>query len=223
MDIQKNLLKIKNEIPSSVRLVVVSKTRTVNEILSVYQTGHKIFGENKTQELIRKQPSLPPDIEWHFIGHLQSNKVKYIAPYIKLIHSVDSLKLLNEINKQALKNNRIIDCLMQFHIATEESKFGLDLDEAIQILESDEFHAMKSIKICGVMGMATFTDNRDLIKNEFNNLRNIFSKIKTQYFADNSDFREISMGMSDDYRIAIDEGCTIVRIGNAIFGERNYS
>jgi pyridoxal phosphate enzyme (YggS family) len=189
--------------------------------MSAYQTGHKIFGENKAQELMNKQPQLPPDIEWHFIGHLQTNKVKYITSFVNLIHSVDSLKLLKEINKQALKANRTIDCLFQFHIASEETKFGLDYEEAAEIVRSDQFQGLRNIKICGVMGMATFTDNSEIIRQEFKKLRRIFEKLKTNFFENKNFFKEISMGMSDDYKIAIEEGSTIIRIGSSIFGARN--
>jgi pyridoxal phosphate enzyme (YggS family) len=164
MAIKENLVFIKNKIPANVKLVAVSKTKPVSDILLAYHSGHKVFGENKAQELINKQPQLPSDIEWHFIGHMQSNKVKYIASYVHLIHSVDSLKLLKEINKQALKNNRIIDCLLQFHIATEETKFGLDYEEAAEILNSEFYSMMENISITGVMGMATFTEDETKIR-----------------------------------------------------------
>ena len=191
--------------------------------MEAYAAGHRSFGENKPQEMITKQPELPEDIEWHFIGHLQSNKVKYLAPFVAMIESVDSLKLLKEINKQATKNGRIINCLLQFHIATEETKFGLDLGEAAGILESDEYRGMQNIRICGVMGMATFTDNEEVLRKEFSVLRSIFHELKERYFRHDESFREISMGMSGDYMIAIEEGSTIVRVGTSIFGERNYS
>ncbi len=220
MGIKQNLAFIKQEIPANVRLVAVSKTKPVSDILLAYNYGHKVFGENKAQELINKQPQLPDDIEWHFIGHLQSNKVKFIAPFVSLIHSVDSLKLLKEINKQALKNDRVIDCLLQFHIATEETKFGLDYEEATGILQSESYREMKNISIAGVMGMATFTDDKTVIRSEFKHLKNIFVNLKQDYFQNNVNFKEISMGMSDDYSIAIEEGSTIVRIGSAIFGAR---
>ena len=220
MGIKQNLAFIKQEIPANVRLVAVSKTKPVGDILLAYNYGHKVFGENKAQELINKQPQLPDDIEWHFIGHLQSNKVKFIAPFVSLIHSVDSLKLLKEINKQALKNDRVIDCLLQFHIATEETKFGLDYEEATGILQSESYREMKNISIAGVMGMATFTDDKTVIRSEFKHLKNIFVNLKQDYFQNNVNFKEISMGMSDDYSIAIEEGSTIVRIGSAIFGAR---
>ncbi|MCD4682163.1 MAG: YggS family pyridoxal phosphate-dependent enzyme, partial [Bacteroidales bacterium] len=191
-------------------------------IMKAYEAGHKIFGENKAQELISKHPELPKDIEWHFIGHMQTNKVKYIAPFVSLIHSVDSLKLLKEINKQALIANRIIDCLFQFHIASEETKFGLDYDETAEILNSEQFLDLQNIKICGVMGMATFTNHTDIVRQEFKRLKAISEQLKTNFFQNKTYFNEISMGMSDDYKIAIEEGSTIIRIGSAIFGERKY-
>ena len=212
-----HLQEILKEIPSDVRLVVVSKTVPVETIMEVYKAGHKIFGENRAQAIIEKQPLLPKDIEWHFIGHLQSNKVKYIAPFVSMIHSVDSFRLLKEINKEAAKNDRIISCLLQFHIATEETKFGLDMAEAKDILGNPELLDLKNVRICGVMGMATFTENNDLVRKEFRTLKEIFTTIQTGFFRDDPYFREISMGMSGDYRIAIEEGSTIVRIGTAIF------
>jgi len=212
-----HLQEILKEIPSDVRLVVVSKTVPVETIMEVYKAGHKIFGENRAQAIIEKQPLLPKDIEWHFIGHLQSNKVKYIAPFVSMIHSVDSFRLLKEINKEAAKNDRIISCLLQFHIATEETKFGLDMAEAKDILSNPELPDLKNVRICGVMGMATFTENNDLVRKEFRTLKEIFTTIQTGFFRDDPSFREISMGMSGDYRIAIEEGSTIVRIGTAIF------
>lgn len=221
MGIKENLELYKSNIPEEVKLVAVSKTKPVSDILEVYNLEHKIFGENKVQELTNKQPQLPEDIEWHFIGHLQSNKVKYIAAFVQLIHSVDSLKLLKEINKQAIKNNRIIDCLLQFHIATESTKFGLDYEEASEILKSEPYTSMENIHITGVMGMATFTDEEMVIRQEFKLLKSIFDKLKEEFFTDYPAFKEISMGMSDDYKIAVEEGSTIVRIGSAIFGSRN--
>lgn len=220
MAISDNLKSIKKKIPSQVKLIAVSKTYTVESILEIYNSGHKIFGENKAQEIIDKQPQLPNDIEWHFIGHLQTNKVKYIAPFISMIHSIDSLKLLQEINKDAIKNNRIIDCLLEMYIASEESKFGLDMNEVIQILESSEFKSLHNVRICGVMGMATFTDDTTVVRKEFKNLKSYFTQLKEKYFPGENFFKEISMGMSGDYSIAIEEGSTIVRIGTAIFGER---
>lgn len=222
MSVKENLLKIRAELPSHVKLVAVTKTHPVERIREAYEVGHKIFGENKAQEMKDKCPLMPTDVEWHFIGHLQTNKVKYIAPFVSLIHSVDSLRLLAEVNKEAVKNHRVIRCLLQFYIASEETKFGLEFDEACQLLESPEFKLYSNVQICGVMGMATFTDNLSLIRREFKQLRFFFEQIKKYYFPANEQFREISMGMSHDYQIAIEEGSTIVRIGSAIFGERNY-
>ena len=220
MIIKNNLLKILKTIPENVKLVAVSKTKPNEDILEAYGAGQRIFGENKVQDLATKQPQLPIDIRWHFIGHLQTNKVKYIADFVDLIEAVDSIKLLKEINKQASKHNRIISCLLQFHIATEETKFGLDMEEANAILLCDDFKKLENIKIAGVMGMATFTSDKNLIHNEFKTLRKYFEQLKQKYFSDKEYFKEISMGMSDDYQIAISEGSTMVRVGSAIFGAR---
>jgi len=187
-----------------------------------YLAGQKAFGENKIQELVQKYEALPKDIEWHFIGHPQTNKVKFIAPFISLIHSVDSLKLLKVINAEAAKNNRKIDCLLQFHIATETTKFGFNMNEALEMLESAEFKSFKNVTVCGVMGMATFTDDLDIVRAEFSMMKAIFETLRSRYFKAVDSFRVISMGMSDDYKIAIEEGSTLVRIGSKIFGERNY-
>ena len=213
---------LQNEIPQHVKLVAVSKTKSAETILEAYHGGHKIFGENKVQELNDKYEILPKDIEWHMIGHMQSNKVKYIAPFVSLIHGIDSFKLLEVIDKEGKKNNRIINCLLQFHIASEETKFGLDLKEAESILNSEAFKQLKHINIKGVMGMASFVDDEKQIRSEFRELVYIFNELKRGYFADKKDFKEISMGMSGDYKIAIEEGATIVRIGSLLFGERNY-
>jgi pyridoxal phosphate enzyme (YggS family) len=213
---------IENQIPSNVKLIAVSKTKPVETILEAYQSGHKIFGENKVQELLDKYEKLPKDIEWHMIGHMQSNKVKYIAPFVKLIHGVDSFKLLKIINKEGEKNNRVIDCLLQFHIAKEETKFGLDLVEVQNFMKSEKLDDLKNINIVGVMGMATFTENEDQIRSEFKELVYIFNQLKSNYFSEES-FKEISMGMSGDYKIAIEEGATMVRIGSLLFGARNYT
>ncbi|MCD4680142.1 MAG: YggS family pyridoxal phosphate-dependent enzyme [Bacteroidales bacterium] len=223
MSIQTNLTKILDEIPQHVKLVAVSKTKPPSDIMEAYNTGHRYFGENKVQDLTAKQAVLPTDIQWHFIGHLQTNKVKFIAPFISLIESVDSLKLLKEINKQALKNDRTIDCLLQFHIAKEYEKFGLDMAEAISLLESNDYAEMQNIRINGLMGMATFTDDMEVVSREFKVLKSYFSRIKTEYFPDQESFAEISMGMSGDYQPAIHEGSTMVRIGSLIFGERKKS
>lgn len=223
MSVSENIQNfLKNEIPSGVKLIAVSKTKPVETILKVYQSGYKIFGENKVQELVTKYEQLPEDIEWHMIGHMQSNKVKYIAPFVSLIHGVDSFKLLKVINKEGRKNNRKIDCLLQFHIAKEETKFGLDLAEATEFLKSNEFINLEHVNICGVMGMATFTENEATIRAEFKELVHIFNELKKTFFSDSEDFKEISMGMSNDYKIAVEEGATMVRIGSILFGARNY-
>ena len=220
MDVQANLKKVLQDIPPHVRLVAVSKTKPVEMIQAAYDAGQRDFGENKAQDMAAKYPQLPSDIRWHFIGHLQTNKVKYIAPFVTLIHAADSLKILKEINKQAIKNNRVIDCLLEFHIAREESKFGLDRETAEEILLSEEYKAWKNIRICGVMGMATYTDDTAQIRKEFQTLRAIFEELKDKYFKEADYFKEISMGMSGDYPIAIEEGATLVRIGSKIFGAR---
>lgn len=222
MDIGKNIVGIMRNLPENVRLVAVSKTKPNEDILAAYEVGHRIFGENKVQDLTRKYEELPKDIEWHFIGHPQSNKVKYIAPFIGLIHGVESLKLLKTINKEGIKNKRIIKCLLQFHIAEETTKFGLSETEAEAILGSDEFKALNNVEVVGVMGMATYTDDENQVRNEFRVLNNIFSRLKNKYFSGAESFCEISMGMSGDYPIAIDEGSTLVRVGSSIFGSRNY-
>jgi pyridoxal phosphate enzyme (YggS family) len=222
MSISDNLLKIKESIPEHVALVAVSKTMPASVVHEAYEAGHRLFGENKVQELSAKHPRLPSDIQWHFIGHLQTNKVKYIAPFVHMIESVDSLKLLIEINRQSAKSGRIINCLLQFHIAEEESKFGLNRKEAALMLGDPAMSELNSINIAGVMGMATFTDDMEHVRQEFRNLRNIFDWLKSTYFSDHAAFREISMGMSGDYPVAIEEGATIVRIGSLIFGERQH-
>lgn len=215
--------EIRASLPAGVRLVAVSKFKPAEDISALYQHGQRVFGENHAQEMKAKHEILPQDIEWHFIGHLQTNKVKYIAPYVSLIHSIDSLDLLKEVNKHAVKNNRVIPCLLQFHIADEETKFGFTFEECAEMLNSSEFQELKNVKIHGVMGMATFTDDQEQVRGEFRHLHQIFQDLKVQYFAQESDFKEISMGMSEDYPIAIEEGSTLVRIGSAIFGPRNYN
>lgn len=215
------LQKILTELQATnTQLVAVSKTKTVERIREVYDRGHTIFGENKVQELCIKYEKLPKDICWHFIGHLQTNKVKYLAPFVQLIHSVDSFKLLKEINKQARKQQRVIDCLLQFHIADEQSKFGLDLTTARALLNRPEVKTFKNIRIAGVMGMATFTYNQSQVREEFRQLHSHFQTLKKEFFSQQSAFKEISMGMSGDYHLAIKEGSTIVRIGSLIFGRR---
>jgi len=220
MQITEQILKIKSTLPAHVKLVAVSKTKPVNLIQEAYNGGQRIFGENKVQELVSKYETLPKDIEWHMIGHLQSNKVKYIASFVHLIHGVDSFSLMKEINKQAQKNNRIQKILLQFHIALEETKFGFDLKEATEILESENFKFLENIEVCGVMGMATFTDNQSQIKSEFLKLKQIFESLKSTYFTHSKTFTEISMGMSGDYLLAVECGSTMVRIGSTIFGGR---
>jgi len=215
--------EIRASLPVGVRLVAVSKFKPAEDISALYQHGQRVFGENHAQEMKAKHEILPQDIEWHFIGHLQTNKVKYIAPYVSLIHSIDSLDLLKEVNKHAVKNNRVIPCLLQFHIADEETKFGFTFEECAAMLNSSEFQELKNVKIHGVMGMATFTDDQEQVRGEFRHLHQIFQDLKVQYFAQEPDFKEISMGMSEDYPIAIEEGSTLVRIGSAIFGPRNYN
>ncbi len=222
-DIKQNIQSIKDSLPSTVTLVAVSKTRPVEDILEAIKSGQVIFGENRAQEMAEKKSKINLPIEWHMIGHLQTNKIKYIAPFVTLIQSVDSFKLLREIHKEAEKNNRVISCLLQVYIATEESKFGFSNEELIEMLTADEFKNFKSIKILGLMGMATFSDNEELTRKEFKSLTNTFKGIKANFFNDNSDFCEISMGMSGDYKIAIEEGSTMVRVGNSIFGERVYT
>ncbi|MDR2065769.1 MAG: YggS family pyridoxal phosphate-dependent enzyme [Prevotellaceae bacterium] len=210
-------------IPEGVKLVAVSKTHSSEVILQAYNKGLRIFGENKPQELVKKYSELPKDIEWHFIGHLQTNKIKYIAPFVNFIHSVDSPKLLAAINKEAAKQNRIIKCLLQLHIAMEETKFGFTINELQEYLSTKEFLKYPFVKIVGLMGIATFTDNVSQIRSEFHALRKTFYTLKETVFAGDLDFCELSIGMSNDYKIAISEGSTIIRIGSLIFGERNYS
>jgi PLP dependent protein len=221
--IGENIQLIKDQLPANVRLVAVSKTQPVSRIQEAYNAAQLDFGENKVQELVDKNPQLPQDIRWHFIGHLQRNKVKQIAPFVGLIHGIDSFRLLREVNKQGARIPRKINCLLQFHIARETSKFGLDLPEAIEMLSSPEFKEMKHVQLCGVMGMATFTDNMEQVAAEFQHLSDIFEKIKAKFFKDDPSFREKSMGMTNDYLVAIAHGSTMVRIGSAIFGERIYS
>jgi pyridoxal phosphate enzyme (YggS family) len=222
MNIRNNIEKFTQSLPLGCRLIAVSKTQPNEKILEAYHAGQRVFGENKVQELTTKYEGLPKDIQWHMIGHLQSNKVKFIAPFISLIHSVDSVKLLQEIDKQARKANRVIDCLLQIHIAEEETKFGFSEEEAFQLFQSETLTHLSNIKISGLMGMATLTENADQVRKEFRGLRSLFEKIKSQYTNDRVDMKELSMGMSSDFTIAIEEGSTFVRIGTAIFGERNY-
>lgn len=221
MSIAANISAIKKELGnSSIKLIAVSKTKPVESIMEAYDAGQRVFGENMVQELAEKQEKLPKDIEWHLIGHLQTNKVKYIAEFISLIHSVDSLKLLQEINKQALKHNRVIDCLLQLEIADEDTKYGMELPEAIELLRSEEFAELKNIRICGVMGIATLTDNPKVTAEEFYELNMFFKGLKDTFFRRDPAFKEISMGMSGDYKLAIEKGSTMIRLGSTIFGNR---
>lgn len=223
MDIVKNIESIKAIIPEHVKLIAVSKTKPEEMVLKAYRAGHKTFGENKVQELVRKYETLPKDIEWHLIGHLQTNKVKYVVSFVSLIHSVDSFKLLKTINKEAERVGKIVDCLFQLKIAKEESKFGMAVEQAKQILESVEYKTFRNIRLTGLMGMATFTEDEEIIRSEFQFLHSCFDEIKNTYFNGVNYFNEISMGMSDDYEIAINEGSTMIRVGSKIFGARNYS
>jgi len=220
--IAENLKRIKADLPVQVQLVAVSKTKPNAAILEAYEAGQRVFGENKIQEMTDKHDALPQDIEWHMIGHVQRNKVKYMAPFVALIHAVDSLRLLTEIDKQAERNNRVIPCLLQLFIADEETKFGLSEDELFELLDSEAFKALHHIKIQGLMGMATFTENQDQIRQEFSTLHHIFEKVQTYNHLPNVECKTLSMGMSNDYPIAIDCGSTMIRIGSTIFGERNY-
>lgn len=219
-EIASNIKSLKEQLPGHVRLVAVSKTRSVSDILEAYNSGQKVFGENRVQELLQKKDHLPSDIEWHLIGHLQSNKVKYTVPFISMIESVDTFRLLNVINAEASKIPRVIDCLLQIHIAEEEAKFGFSMAEILEMLRSEDLRKLNCLRICGVMGMATFTDDTVQIRKEFKYLAGCFRELKDKYFKDASAFKEISMGMSGDYKIAVSEGSTIVRIGSLIFGER---
>ncbi|MCQ2322773.1 MAG: YggS family pyridoxal phosphate-dependent enzyme [Bacteroidales bacterium] len=221
--IKDNLETVRESIPSGVLLVAVSKTKPVEDLMEAYEAGQRVFGENHALEMRDKHEVLPKDIDWHFIGHLQTNKIKYIIPFVRLIHSIDTFNLLQAVNKEAVKNNRVVDCLLQFHVAEEETKFGLSLEEADDILNSDTFKELKNIRICGIMGMATNTDNQVQIRKEFHHLKEIFGTLKAKYFADCEYFKEISMGMSHDYQLAIEEGSTMVRVGSRIFGARNYN
>lgn len=220
--ITENLKQVWNELPKDVRLVAISKFHPNEAILEAYEAGQRIFGESKVQEMTRKHEQLPKDIAWHFIGHLQTNKVKYIAPYVSLIHSIDSIHLLTEVNKQAAKARRVIDCLLQIHIAQEETKFGFTPDECRMLLSDGQWKAMSSIRLCGLMGMATNTDNMEQVQQEFNDLHALFKEIQTTWMSDAPWFKELSMGMTHDYPQAIRAGSTLVRIGTRIFGERNY-
>lgn len=215
MNISENLKELKNELPEGVSLIAVTKTKPIEDIMEAYNAGHSVFGENKVQEMESKWQEMPKDIEWHMIGHVQRNKVKYMAPFVSLIHAVDSLRLLREINKEARKNERVINCLLQIKIAEEDSKFGLDKNDALQLLESDDYKKFENIKIIGLMGMATFTDDEKQVSDEFESLKTLFDSVKEKH-----NMTVLSMGMSGDYKLAIKNGSNMVRIGSAIFGER---
>ena len=218
--ITENIFTLKHQLPSSVNLVAVSKTKPVSDIIEAYNAGQRSFGENRVQELLNKKYLLPKDIEWHLIGHLQSNKVKFIVPFISMIQSIDSYTLLNVVNSEALKVGRIVDCLLQIHIAAEETKFGFSMKELCENLQSGDMLNLRNVRICGVMGMASFTSDTDQVKKEFRYLKECFHLLKNSYFETASDFKEISMGMSGDYELAVNEGSTMVRIGSLIFGKR---
>lgn len=220
MNVQDNIKEIKKNIPANVRLVAVTKFHGKDELSTAYDGGHKIFGESRVQELIEKQPDLPKDIEWHFVGRLQRNKVKFIVPFIHTIHSVDSKRLLLQIDRQAAAVDRIIPCLLQMHIAEEDTKAGFSEDECWDFLSKEKWKELKHIQISGLMGMATFTENEEKVRGEFKKLRTFFDKVKEHFFANDSKFKELSMGMSSDYEIAVEEGSTMIRVGTKIFGER---
>jgi hypothetical protein len=219
-DIGANISSLKSQLPPSVKLVAVSKTKPVSDIEKAYNAGQRIFGENRVQELLNKKDLLPADIQWHLIGHLQTNKVKQVVPFVSMIQSVDSLKLLYSIDTEANKINRVIDCLLQIHIASEETKFGFSMCDLSDYMRGEDIMLLKNVRICGVMGMATFTSDIQALRKEFDFLKKCFHSLKKNYFSSNQDFNEISMGMSGDYEIAVEEGSTMVRIGSLIFGER---
>ena len=219
MDISENIKKYKDELPENVKLVAISKTKPNEDLMEAYNAGQRILGENKIQEMTDKWEALPKDIEWHMVGHVQRNKVKYMAPFVSLIHAVDSLKLLKEIDKRAKQNDRTINCLLQIKIAEEDSKFGISAEEAKEILNSEAYSKMENVKVTGLMGMATFTDDQEQVKSEFKYLKSVFDKFRDQH----PELTELSMGMSGDYQIAVECGSTMVRIGSSIFGARNYN
>lgn len=222
VDITKDLSVVRATIADHARLIAVSKTKPISAVQEAYNAGQRLFGENHAQEMRGKHEVLPKDIEWHMIGHLQTNKVKYIASFVDLVHSIDSEELLRVVNKEAAKHGRVIDCLLQFHIAEEKTKFGLTEEEAKALLENDECGMLKNIRIVGVMGMATNTPDQDEVRKEFRHLKQIFDHLKAMYFTSDASFKEISMGMSHDYKIAVEEGSTLVRVGQGIFGIRDY-
>lgn len=220
-DIISNISSLRSELPSSVKLIAVSKTKSVHDIMEAYNAGQRNFGENRVQELLDKKDHVPADVEWHLIGHLQTNKVKYVVPFISMIQSVDSLKLLNAINNEASKINKVVNCLLQIHIAEEETKYGFSMSEIESAVSDRGFGELKFVRICGVMGMATYTEDFSQVRKEFSSLREYFKILKEGYFNSETHFREISMGMSGDYKIALEEGSTMVRIGSLLFGERH--
>ena len=222
MGIPENIKKLRADIPAHVNIIAVSKRKPVEDILQAYEAGHRVFGENRVQELIEKQPLLPKDIQWHMIGHLQTNKVKFIAGFVDMIHSVDSLKLALTVDREASKAGRVIPVLLQIHIADEEQKYGFAEDELNRLLDSAELTDLRNIRIDGLMGMATYTEDQEKIRSEFRHLREVFSSVKNDYFAGADHFRQISMGMSGDYEIAIEEGSTMIRVGTVVFGPRAY-
>lgn len=221
--IKNEIARLKAELPAGVKLLAVSKTHPAEYIACAYSVGQRCFAENKVQEMTEKQASLPKDIEWHFIGHVQTNKIKLMAPYVSMIHGIDSYKALAEVSRRAVENNRIIDCLLQIHVATEETKFGFSPQECLEMLRSTDWRSLSGVRICGVMGMASFTSNMEQVSGEFAVLKQTFSAIKTEFFPSEDSFCEISAGMSHDYILAVEQGSTIVRIGTTIFGQRNYS
>ena len=220
--IAEEINNITSELPIGVKLIAVSKFHPVEALMEAYGAGQRLFGENKVQEMTAKHEVMPKDIEWHFIGHLQTNKVKYIAPFVAMIHSIDSLHLLQEVNRQAEKAGRVIGCLLQIHIAHEETKFGMTIDECRAFLEAGEWKGLTHVRICGLMGMATNTDDMEQVEHEFATLKAFFDELKCKWLAGETAFKELSMGMTDDYPIAVEEGSTLIRIGSAIFGPRNY-
>lgn len=220
MNINENIERIASGLPKGVKLIAVSKTKPIEDIQAAYDWGQRAFGENRPQEMASKYRILPKDIEWHMIGQLQEKNVKYIASFVHLVHSVDHLKLLSKLDKEAFKYGRCIDCLLEFHIAEELTKSGLTYEQAVEMLESEVYRTLRNVKITGVMGIATYTENTDQVRMEFRHLKQIFDRLKDRFFAEDRAFKEISMGMSGDYRIAIEEGCTMVRIGSSIFGSR---
>jgi len=221
MSVQQNLTELKQELPAGCKLIAVSKNQPAEKIMEAYNSGHRIFGENRVQELTGKYELLPKDIEWHLIGHLQSNKVKYIVPFVSMIHSIDSPRLLEEINKQAKKANRVVACLLQVHIAEEDTKFGFSPEEVTDLINAPVWQALTHVKIQGLMGMATFTDDQQQVRREFRSLRSIFDNLRSRQLPAQVTMQELSMGMSGDYKLAIEEGSTMVRVGTAIFGERS--